>query len=379
MMSRPPLLDRRTFLRSTTGLLVGGSAWLVQAGCDSGLPTASDPAGDGGSGPDAPSSDSFCTIDEGLVFRAAPRDGIPSLTDPPTTSPDGSGLGYLRPNDRVIGVVVNNDALAVPLNILWWHEIVHAVVGGRRVAITHCPLTGSSLMFDREPLDGVEFGVSGLLYLNNLMMYDRTDDASMWPQMERAARCGSRSGAELTMLPVLETTWSGWKALWPHTRVLTSDTGWERSYHRYPYGPYDEPHSRELLFPLEGDIDVRRPPKERVLGIVDDRGAAAYPFGRLDEVGPAAAVPDGPHVIFWNRDARAAMAYFRTLDDRALSFEISNGDIVDADTGSRWRIDGLAVSGPLEGRRLDPVPEAYVAYWFAWAAFHSDTFLWRSE
>lgn len=25
------------------------------------------------------------------------------------------------------------------------------------------------------------------------------------------------------------------------------------------------------------------------------------------------------------------------------------------------------------GTRLDPVPEAYVAPWFAWAAFHPDT------
>ena len=42
------------------------------------------------------------------------------------------------------------------------------------LAVTYCPLTGSSMVFRREVVNGVEFGVSGLLFKNNLVMYDRT-------------------------------------------------------------------------------------------------------------------------------------------------------------------------------------------------------------
>jgi len=37
-----------------------------------------------------------------------------------------------------------------------------------------------------------------------------------------------------------------------------------------------------------------------------------------------------------------------------------------------------AGSGPLRGQRLEPVAEAYVAFWFAWAAFHRQTTLWTN-
>jgi len=48
------------------------------------------------------------------------------------------------------------------------------------------------------------------------------------------------------------------------------------------------------------------------------------------------------------------------------------GGFVDEQTGSRWDITGRAVSGPLEGRRLDRVI-AIDSFWFDWAAFHPDT------
>ena len=38
----------------------------------------------------------------------------------------------------------------------------------------------------------------------------------------------------------------------------------------------------------------------------------------------------------------------------------------------------LAVSGPLTGRRLTPVAEAFVSFWFAWAAFYPDATLWSA-
>jgi hypothetical protein len=316
-----------------------------------------------------------CTISDSEIFDGGPgKDGIPALTNPTFVVPGAPGTEYLLDEDRVIGLVVGNQALAIPLNIMWWHEIVNLDVGGRQLAVTHCPLTGSSLVFDRASIDGAELGVSGLLYQNNLIMYDRNALESLWPQMARVARCGSRSGAQLSMFPAWEMTWEGWRTLHPQTTVVSSATGAERNYGFYPYGAYDQINNRDLLFP-QPQIDATRPPKERVLGIPDGEIGTAYPYGILESLGPVAAVKRDGDVVFWDSERQAAMAYSPILEGDELDFEFGQGLIWDTQTQSIWRLDGFAVSGPLAGKRLEPVAEAYVSYWFAWAAFHPNATL----
>jgi hypothetical protein len=286
-------------------------------------------------------------------------------------------------DDRVIGLLFGDRALAVPLNIGWWHEIVNLDVDGAKVAITHCPLTGSSLAFDRSVIGGAEFGVSGLLYQNNLIMYDRTSSESLWPQMLRGARCGTRDGTSLTMLPVIEMSWRGWKELHPDTRVVSSATGISRNYRSYPYGYYDRIDNTQLLFPLSS-IDPRRPPKERVLGIPDGTtGGIGLPFGELDALGPIAVVDVTVQaeriVVFWDASRAAAMAYRSRVGALELQFEVRGDAIVDRATSSIWSVDGRAIAGEFAGARLSAVTEAYVAYWFAWAAFHAGATLWEGE
>jgi hypothetical protein len=179
------------------------------------------------------------------------------------------------------------------------------------------------------------------------------------------------------MFPVVEMTWGGWRTLHPGTQVVTSFTGFPRDYRVYPYGDYDRIDNQELLFPL-GDIDARRLPKERVLGIPSGDGGVAYPFRELSGLGTVAALAAGEYVVLWNDIFDAAMAFRRTVDGERLDFVIEGRTIKDVQTESTWQVDGLAVAGPLAGHRLEGVPEAYVAYWFAWAAFQPNTTLWNA-
>ena len=307
------------------------------------------------------------------------KDGIPALTNPPLVGPDEAA--YLVDTDRVIGFVVEGKPVAVPHNILWNHEIANLDFPSIDVAVTYCPLTGSSMVFDRAVIGGNEFGGSGLLLNNNLTMYDRTTSESIWPQMSRLVACGPRLGTSLKMVAALEMTWGGWKALHPATRVVSDETGfgWSYTAANYPYGNYEDPHDDGLLFPME--IDRRRGPKERVLGIPDDRrGGTAFPFFELDKDGPLralhASVSGRAVVVFWDRAAQGAMAFEPRLNGQAITFEVRDGRIVDSGTGSTWRLDGLAIDGTLAGTQLEPIAEAYVSFWFAWASFHPETQIW---
>ena len=360
-----------------------GAASVVGLLCLALLPTACDsnPAG-----PSAGSLDSLnvtpretCSLPLNEVRDSVAKDAIPSLTNPALT--DADDVDYLNDDDRVLGIEVGVQAIAVPHNILWWHEIVNFDFADLALAVTYCPLTGSSMAFDRAVIGGGEFGVSGLLFQNNLTMYDRTSAESLWPQMGRQAACGPRLGTRLTMIPVIEMTWEGWKTLYPETRVSTAK-GATVAYtpQPHPYGAYTDPGNDALLYPL--DIDGRHPPKARMLGIPNSReGGVAFLFSDLDNGEPLRVVheraEEGPVVVFWNRAYESAMAYRTLHNETRLTFQVHRGRIIDTETRSEWRIDGVALAGPLAGARLEPVAEAYVAFWFAWAAFHPKTRIWE--
>ncbi len=364
-------MDLMIPLRRWSAVLLGGVLMLSLAACDS------------SSAVDIPGDETECTIDASLLADGGVgKDGIPALTDPEFVS--ASEVTFLNGSNRVIGLLIDGQPVAVPHNILWWHEIINFNFAGLGLTVTYCPLTGSSMAFDRAAVGGGEFGVSGLLFQNNLTMYDRTAHESLWPQMSRQAACGPRQGAALKMVAVIEMTWEGWKALYPNTRVIPRQTGFDFEYtaESYPYGDYEAPGNDALLFPM--DLDGRQPPKARLLGIPDSRrGGVAFLFSDLDN-GEAVRViheraEDGPIVVFWNKKYESAMAYRTVLDGARLRFQARDGRIVDVETQSEWDIDGRATSGPLAGAHLEPVAEAYVAFWFAWAAFHPETRIWEGR
>lgn len=350
-------------------LMVG----LTFAACDSGITQS-------GRNSDSGFNLENCTIPTGrLVDGGVGKDGIPALTNPPLVDPGTEQTNYLADTSRVIGLLTDDSPIAVPHNILWHHEIANFDDrGGRNISVTYCPLTGSSLAFDRGAVDGADFGVSGLLFDNNLVMYDRRNEQSLWPQMNRQANCGTATGTNLEMVPVVEMRWSRWRTLHPDTKVVSRQTGFARDYtpRGYPYGNYEQLHNDRLLFSME--IDDRRPPKERVLGIPNGQdGGLALPFGLLDDGSDfrviETAVGGTQKVVLWGREGQGAMAF-----ETSESFSVQDGQIVDEETGSVWTADGRAVEGPREGEQLDAVEEAYVAFWFAWAAFQPETTIWSN-
>ena len=358
-------------------LLVAFVVPLVVGGCDSSPSTGGGPGGGG----DPDFNTSNCTIPTSRLVSGCQggADCIPSIDgitpgDDRLVAPQGTAS--LSDSSRVIGMVVGDRALAVPHSILWTHEIVNVDDwGGRSFAITYCPLTGSSLAFDRSVIDGAEFGVSGLLFDNNLVMYDRRDSQSLWPQMSRRATCGANVGASLSMVPLVEMQWDRWRQLHPDTRVVSDGGGFDRP---YPYGNYESPNTDPLV---DMPVDTRRAPKERVLGLPNGSGGGiALPFGELAKSGDVSVVrvPAGgtQATVFWSEDAQAARAF-----ETSRSFSVRDGQIVDDATGSVWSVEGRAIEGSLagEGAQLTPLDTGYVAFWFAWAAFQPDTVIWTNE
>ena len=204
-----------------------------------------------------------------------PKDGIPALSDPLVLRPQEAE--YLHGADRVVGVSIGEQSRAYPLKILNYHEIVNDKLGGAPVAVTYCPLCDSVAVFDRRTEGGVrDFGVSGLLYNSNVLMYDRGGrPESLWSQVAAQGVSGPGARISLQALPVELTTWRDWQTRHPGTTVLSDQTGHARNYQVNPYRRYFA--GRDLMFPAR-PMNNRLPAKSLILGVWSEGKAKAYPL-----------------------------------------------------------------------------------------------------
>ena len=276
-------------------------------------------------------------IYEGHIVPGGPgKDGIPAIDQPVFTRAEDEN--WLQPGQRVIGVAYNGVAKAYPIAILNWHEIVNDRFEEQGVVITYCPLCGSGVVYRSSARDNeLTFGVSGLLYNSDVLLYDRQTD-SLWSQLHHHAVSGPMKGAELQQLPSSHTTWQDWLSRYPDTLVLSRNTGAFRDYDRDPYGGYEQ--STQLFFSVQFMSQAFHP-KERVLGIEYQGEEKAYPFSELAKNGLSGTVSDvlaGEELqIVYNAEHRTARVI-------------------------------LATGEELPGVNL---------FWFAWYAFHPNTAVYR--
>ena len=282
---------------------------------------------------------------------------------------------------------------AYPLQILLWHEIVNDRVGGLPLAVTFCPLCNTALVFDRRLGDRtLDFGTTGRLRHSDLIMYDRQTE-SWWQQASGEAIVGTLAGARLKRFPATILSWENARRLHPQLRVLSRQTGYSRPYGRNPYVGYDKPRGRPMRDFFRGRSDPRLPPMERVIAVEVGEGWAV-PVATLRRTRVLNTQHTGtPFVVFWRagvasaldrrvvaegRDVGQSAVFDRRVNGRVLTFQPVPGGYQDRETSSIWNIAGNAVSGPLRGQRLAPIPHDN-PFWFAWVTFRPKTELLRSN
>ena len=226
------------------------------------------------------------------------KDGIPAIDAPRfvPTKDAVAGKRYLG-NEPVIGLEINGDIRAYPLQILIWHEIVNDTVGGIPVSITYCPLCNSSIVFDRR-IGGkvLDFGTTGNLRKSDMVMYDRQTE-SWWQQFLGEAIVGKMTGSRLKALPARVESFARFAARAPGGKVLipTGDVG--RPYGTNPYGGYDSA-SRPFLY--QGDLPKGIAPMAYVLAVGDEAWS-------LDLIRREKRIEKGDLIITWEAGQASAL------------------------------------------------------------------------
>ncbi|MCH9022479.1 MAG: DUF3179 domain-containing protein [Planctomycetes bacterium] len=273
------------------------------------------------------------------------KDGIPALTKPKVVK--GVDAKNLKPGEPVIGVTIGEVNRVYPIKILEQHEIVNDVVGGVPILVSYCPLCRSALVFERK-IGGevLEFGVSGLLWNSNVLMYDRrakSEQESLWSQVKMGAVTGpaARKGLKLKLLPSRLTSWESWRKDHKATTVLSEQTGHSRRYSGIVYGRYFG--TDELMFPVK--LNGKRP-------------------GRFQNKEPMILVQTG----------EKSKAY--AIADIALAVQGRKQGVFEDTIGQervRLRYDAKSQSVQAEtaGAEAKPIPVAYL-FWFSLNAILPD-------
>jgi hypothetical protein len=243
--------------------------------------------------------------------------------------------------------------------------------------VTYCPLCASGVVADRTVEgEALTFGVSGLLWRADLVMYDEAT-GSLWSQLLAKAIRGELTGTDLALYPSTTTTWGQYREAHPDAEVLLpppdSNTVRGRlniSYQRNPYLGYES--SRRVGVGQTEGIDDRLHPKTRVIGVAHDGVARAYTLETLAKEGVVNDTVGGLPVVVAIAGT-TMVAYVRRTGGRTLSFERDDDDVL-VGGGSRWDVvSGRAFDGPFEGRTLEPANARSPMFWFAWADFYPDT------
>ncbi|MGR5177768.1 DUF3179 domain-containing protein [Vibrio parahaemolyticus] len=282
------------------------------------------------------------SVPQSLIQRGGPpRDGIPAIDNPKFVS--AAAASYLHSDDIVLGLNVDGVAKAYPLRILNWHEIVNDRIGDTYYLISYCPLCGSGMAFESFSDDARQtnfsFGVSGLLYNSDVLMYDRATE-SLWSQIHGEAISGPHVGRKLKQVPLTLIRWSGWAERHPDSLVLSVDTGFRRNYNQDPYAGYAK--NAALYFPVANQAPDLYHPKEMVMGVKVKQSFIAFPFSELTKQSRPQFnidIENTQYTVHW-----------------------------DAENQSAWITD--------DERKVVP---STMLFWFAWYAFYPDTEIYRAQ
>ncbi len=275
------------------------------------------------------------TIPSNEVHQGGPsKDGIPAIDHPKFI--DADQAHFLTDNDEILAIYSNGIAKAYPLRILNYHEVVNDLFKEQSVIVTFCPLCGSGVAFSGS-IDGIDFsfGVSGLLYNSDVLLYDRQTE-SLWSQLLGKSVSGPSAGKEIELVAMEQTTWADWKLRHPNTLVLDVNTGFDRDYTRLLYDGYK--NNEQLYFPVNNKNTIL-PNKEKVLGLTINGVHKAYPFSVLRNADKELedTVNNMKVIISYNKEYDSA-----TIIDK-------NGKLLPATT----------------------------LFWFAWNAFHPGTLIYK--
>ncbi|MEQ1910132.1 MAG: DUF3179 domain-containing (seleno)protein, partial [Vicinamibacterales bacterium] len=269
--------------------------------------------------------------------------------------PDHNGV---EPARLVVGIELNGDARAYPVQIIGYHHQVRDTVGGTPVMVTFCTVCRTGRVFSPS-LDGAleTFRLVGMDRFN--AMFEDATTGSWWRQANGEAIAGPRKGMRLTDIPSEQMTLAQWLALHPRSLVMQPDPTMRDQYDDTL--DYESGASRSTL---TGTNPASWGEKSWVVGITVHDKSRAYDWNRLrqervinDELG-------GKSIVLVLASDNASFFAFERPDSQTRFAFAENHLVTD---GRRYDLAGRGEHDSL--KRVFASQE----FWHSWRTFQPGT------
>jgi hypothetical protein len=336
-------------------------------------------------------------VDLSELTIATIKDELPTL-DYPKFIHRTDKLYNFYDHEPVIAITFSGQSKAYPLSLLTLFELSNDSLGGKQLMITYCPMCNAAIVYNRKvKKDGSEyllnFGISGLLMHNDMVMYDKETN-SWWEQLMGSAIVGKMTGTDLEMMPALLISAKDYFDRFPQGEILSPE-GIHLLGKRHNHRPFHHlnhtDNTLDTTFYLPEKVDPRLPPLERVLDIHTPDHTIIFPFHVLAEKQVVNEVSDKLHyTIFYHSETVTVLdedklsrskkvgsaTAFRSVQGKdTFTFTKAGDYFKDEQTGSTWDITGYCREGPAKGRQLWILPHSS-HFAFAYLAFFPESIIY---
>ena len=277
-------------------------------------------------------------------------------------SADESKIGMRQ---LVVGVSVNDEQKAYPIEIIGYHHQVRDVVGGQPIMVTYCTVCRTGRVYI-PAVDGQleDFRLVGMDHFNAMFEDSRTK--SWWRQVNGEAIAGPMKGKFLKEINSEQMRLDAWLEQYPNTLIMQEDILFRENY--ADLVNYDEGKTKDGL---ERADSLSWKDKSWIVGVSMGMYARAYDWHELKRKRILNdMLAEVPLLVVLEPDSVSFHSFLR--DSLSFEYDIEKSMMIDLNTKSMWSLNGKCMSGQLKNAEL-PRIQSYQEYWHSWQTFHPQT------
>ena len=262
-------------------------------------------------------------------------------------------------SDRIVlGVSLNNQAKAYPMQFLGYHHQVFDSVGGKPIIVTYCTVCRTGRVFEPIVNGKLEtFRLVGMDHFN--AMFEDAATKSWWRQATGEAIAGKLKGTFLPEVPSKQMRLKNWLTLYPNSLIMQADANFKPEYDsmsNYEAG------RRNGKLTRRDSISWQK--KSWVLGVKSGDKYKAYDWNVLEDEYITYDVIDAKPIVLVLLNDKKTFAALECIN-KNQKFSLVGDSLSDG----KYKYNILGESNNAKAPRLKNL-NAYQEYWHSWETFH---------
>jgi hypothetical protein len=268
------------------------------------------------------------------------------------------GQNVVAPARLVVGIEIDGEARAYPVQFIGYHHQVRDVVAGKPVLVSFCTVCRTGRVFSPVVDGKVEsFRLVGMDHFN-AMFEDRTT-GTWWRQANGKAIVGPLKGKQLDEIPSRQVSLYQWLRLHPGSLIMQPDSALASRYSQS--FDYETGRSRSAL--TRSDTASWNE-KSWVIGITVENESKAYDWNRLKRERVVNDSLGGRPIVL--AIAADTVSFFAFVRPDTTPFTVRNDSLIVGPNA--WSFTGRGASAP----PLEPL-SASQEFWHSWRTFQPET------